>query len=232
MGGLVLAGLPSPALASPIRGGLDYFRTFPSSRHPFTENDILGGFFDTGSAPFIGTVILTGVPLDPAETGNASMIVSRLDTARFPHPFPSSDTVPIEIVALSLRSTSPITVRYIGRTELWDVTVTLSPAAQPPGSMTITHATNEGGTWIATLPVLARYTFIRQTDGRTVMFDEAREDLIAQGIPGVSWEHGAPRNLIISNRFCSSCQGDVGEAFTYLASSGTRLDLEPAFPSA
>jgi len=190
IGGLLIAGLPSPALASPIRGGLDYYRTFPSSRHGFTPNDIRSGFFDTGSAPFVGTVILTGVPLDPMETGSADTIVRRMETARFPHPFPSSDTVPIEMVALSLRSTSPITVTYIGRTKLWDMTVTLSPGAQLVGSMTITHATNDGGTWNATLPVLARYTFIRRTDGRTVMLDEGRDDLIAQGDPGVSWEHG------------------------------------------
>lgn len=228
----MIAGLPSSALASPIRGGLDYFRTFPSSRHSFMPNDIPGGFFDEGSAPFIGTVILTGVPLDPAETENASIVVSRLDTARFAHPFPSSDTVPIEIVALSLRSTSAITVTYIDRTESWDVTVALTPGTQPVGSMTIIHADNGGGTWNATLPVLARYTFIRRTDGRTVMLDETREDLIAQSSPGVSWEHGSPRNLIISNRFCSSCQGDLGEPFTYLAFTGTQLDLEPAFPSA
>lgn len=228
MGGLLLAGLPGPALASPIRGGLDHYRAFPGSLHSFTPNDIPSGFFDTGSAPFVGTVILTGMPLDPANTGSADTIVRRLETARFPHPFPSSDTVPIEIVALSLRSLSPITVTYAGgRTESWDVRVSLTSGAQPVGNMTITHTDNGGGKWEATLPVLARYTFIRRTDGRTVMLDETREDLIVQG---VSWEHGAPKNLIISNRFCSSCQGDVGEAFTYLASTGTRLDLEPAFP--
>ena len=83
MRGLLLAALPSPALAGPVQDGLDNFRTFPSSRHSFTPNDILSGFFDEGSAPFIGTVILTGVPLDRVETGSADTVVRRVETARF-----------------------------------------------------------------------------------------------------------------------------------------------------
>lgn len=227
MVGLLLAGLPSPALAGPVRGGLDYFRTFPNSGHSFSQDPIPADFFDPGSAPFVGGFFMTGVPLDPGGTGSADIIVRRVETARFSHPFPSSDTVPIEIVALSLRSTSPITVTYLTWTEMWDVTVTLPPGAQPQGSMSLTHVTNDFGTWDAILPVLARYTFTRRGDGAVRTLDASIGNLTAQN---VRWEHRVPKTIVASNRFCPSCQDGVGQPFIYASSTGTQLNLESAFP--
>jgi hypothetical protein len=77
-----------------------------------------------------------------------------------------SDLIPIELVALSLRSVAPITVQYPGRSELWDVQVCPSSSvAQPLGSMTIQHTHCDGGTFQANLPVVPRFVFTRVEDG-------------------------------------------------------------------
>jgi hypothetical protein len=135
----------------------------------FTAMPIPSDFFDPGSDPFTGDLTLQGSPLQttpPNVLGPTDVVVRRNLDAILPPP-PSSAVVPIEIVALSLVSSSPITVTYQGgmNPERWDVHVCLSVQQQQcVGSMTINRDCHEGGTFSATLPVLPLFTFVRQSD--------------------------------------------------------------------
>jgi len=233
MGGLLLAELPAPALAGPVPDNVDFFTTVPGIGSSFQNFSFPADFFGTGSLAFTATVVFTGVPLNPAES-SANVTVRRLDTAKFSHPFPSDATVGLRIEDMSLRNLSTITVRYSdGTTETWNLTVGRSSAPQPTGSMTITHSSNEGGNWTASLPVLPLYTFTRGTEVRVVDTADADSplpewNLSAQGIP---WEHQRPKTIFASNRFCPACFAGAAVHFNY-DSTNVQLRFEPAFPAA
>ena len=70
-------------------------------------------------------------------------------------------TVPIEIIALSLVSASPITVRTYGVDTFWDVFVTLQAVPQPVGTLTLSPLTTSGGVFSAQIPVLLDFTFVQ-----------------------------------------------------------------------
>jgi len=234
IGGFLIAGLPSPALAGPVPDNVDYYRTQPTGS--FQALTLPSDFFGCGSALFNKTVGLNGVPRSPAESTDT--IVRRLETARFSHPFPSDATVAIQIEALSLTSFAPFTVDCGGvPDQQWSFTVGLSSAIQPIGSMTITHSTNEGGTWSAILPVKPLFTFTRVDGGSVpIVVDTAVEGspiapwtLMASG---VNWTHRAPKTLVTSNRFCPSCDGGPFGVFFLFSSPSAQLNVEPAFPTA
>ena len=95
-----------------IPPGFDAFITHETTCVDFTDSPIPAGFFGPGSDPFGGTVCFGGEPLGPdpscpAGWDNADTIIERLGPAEFPF-IGASDTVPIEIVALSLQSANPI----------------------------------------------------------------------------------------------------------------------------
>lgn len=128
----------------------------------FTAFPIPPGFFAPGSDPFNGIVALGGSVLGP---GNADTSQRRLASATLPPPFPVMDTIPIELVQLSLVSVNPITVTYSGGfPETWNVKVcTLPPPA--PGSGTLRKTHPNGGTFDSVFPVQPRFTFTRISDG-------------------------------------------------------------------
>ena len=135
----------------------------------FTVMPLPPGFFGPGSDPFAGDVAFKGKPLSttpPGILGPSDAIVERKTLAPLPA-IGDSFTVPIEIIALSLTSISPITVTYNGGSnpELWDVDACLS-STQPQniGSMIIRRGCDAGGTFSATLPVTPKFIFIRQSD--------------------------------------------------------------------
>lgn len=71
---------------------------------------------------------------------------------------PSNNIVPIELVALSLVSSQPITLTYTGgqNPDFWDVRVRLSSSnLQPQGQITIQPGpcANGGGTFKSTRPL-------------------------------------------------------------------------------
>ncbi len=166
--GLVFAGAPASALT--IDAGIDVWETLPgTTSFDFNELPIPPDFFDPGSDPFVGRVNLQGQPLEsdsPTTSGNTDTIVRRLDPAVLPSPG-DSDTVPVELVALSLTSVQPITVTYGGTTpEQWDVFVGMTSApTRPQGQMTINLGPcGNGGTFEAVLPVQPRIVFFRPSD--------------------------------------------------------------------
>jgi hypothetical protein len=117
--GAFVAALAGPAVADAVLLGSDYLRTET------------GTFIDLGP---LGIVPLTGIPLPGL--ADADTIVRRLtDTTPFPGP---PDTIPIEIVALQLRSVQPV---ELAPASFFDVFVTLDPLAGPStGMMQIGHA--------------------------------------------------------------------------------------------
>ena len=207
---MILASVP--ASARPIKAGFDYFETQPGTYQDFSATPIPPDFFDPGSDPFDGTIDFLGEPLDPA-VSTADTIVERQADVRPRHPFPSFDTVPIEIVALSLVSASPITVTYSGGSpEQWNVKVELSKnASQAQGNMSIVKTTSRGGTFDSLLPVTPMLTFTRVGDGAVRVLDlgEIGLRLPFQAFQ-VPWTHSVPRDLYESRGFCPSCADGQG----------------------
>ena len=163
----------SAVLATDVLAGVDLWETRPPNDATYefgggTEcSPIPASFFDPGSDPFDGVVSFQGQPLQtspPGTLGSTHMIVERLTDAELPS-CPSSDTVDIEIVALNLVSTEPITVTYGGMQdpELWDVHMCLSSEedSQQTGSMTIYQKCAAGGTFTAELPVTPKFVFTK-----------------------------------------------------------------------
>ena len=102
---VVTWGCVAKADAASVLLGSDYLTTLP------------GTFFDF---PGIGVVPLEGRPIGP---GNTDTIVQRQEDANLPG-MGSSDTIPIEMVALSLQSTAPVNIGG----SFFDVFVELTPA--------------------------------------------------------------------------------------------------------
>lgn len=124
---------------------------------------IPAGFFGPGSLPFQGLVawVYDSQGEIQPQVGNSSVITRRpRDPVQPADAVGTMGTVPIEIVALSLRSIEPIVVNYSdGHQQLWDVQAGTSWVTPPPGSMTAEKTHLNGGTWDAVLPVQARFTF-------------------------------------------------------------------------
>ena len=116
---LVLSGflVAAPAAAQIVSAGYAYWQTLPptpaknvGSVLNLDGHPIPADFFGPGSDELFGEVNLQGVPLNTynGDLGPTDTIVSRpLDTVPLTSGVP--DTIPIEIVALSLVSASPVT---------------------------------------------------------------------------------------------------------------------------
>jgi len=196
IGALLLLTAPLAAPASPatalleVPSGHDLFATDPTTT--VANVQLPAGFFGPGSDPFNGDVMFAGEPLQTFgghDVGDASTVVQRAEPAE---PMPT-DTVPIEIVALSLISVEPITVTYGGANpEDWDVQVGLSSSGPSEGQVVITQTSPQGGTFEAQLQVVPLFTFTRLSDGSTRTLDGAELppggfNLTAGGVP---WRAG------------------------------------------
>jgi hypothetical protein len=89
--------------------------------------------------PNIGNVLLMGVPVGPF---NTDTIVQRKQGIS-PLNVGDTDTIPIELVALSLTSVHPIQIA----SSFFDVFVTLEPNTISSGQMTVNHENSGGGTF-------------------------------------------------------------------------------------
>jgi hypothetical protein len=177
---LLAGAAAAPLQAQDVLPGIDVWTTpgGGTSFDDFAANPIPADFFDPGSEPFLGIVLFSGQPLPDLGPPSApslfptDTVVERLAPAAMPGPA----TIPIEIVALSLVSSQPITVTYNGgqNPELWDVQACLSSLApQPQGSMTIARTCPGGGTFRSTLPVVPKLVFTRQSDLQVRVLDPA-----------------------------------------------------------
>ena len=154
-----------------VQSGSDAWTTPPGhSSQDFSGNPIPAGFFGPGSEPFGGEIPFVGVPIDPALLGSIDTLVNRLQDANLTGPG-SSATVDIQIVALNLVSSDPITVVTNGNPTLWDVQVTLGNCPQGIGSMTITQNDVHGGNFDSVLPVTPLFVFTPVGGGSPVQLN-------------------------------------------------------------
>jgi hypothetical protein len=153
-------------------------------------NPIPAGFFGLGSDAFAGVVCLRGESLQIPEFGPADTLIERSADPfdRCSLPSPTTATVDIEIVALNLVSTAPITVTYGGGpSEQWDVSVDLSPAGPipgtPPSTLTALKTHCNGGTYTSVLYVQPRFTFKKVGDpGAPVVLDTGQFGMQAPAV--------------------------------------------------
>ncbi len=152
-------------------------------------------FFGTGSdaygSPIAQEVCLRGEPLGQTPYGYyevADTLIRRElllgdPFDRCESPSGESRTVDIEIVALNLKSSAPITVTYNGgqNPEQWDVAVDLSEVAPAYQSTLTAYKTHcNGGTYDTELYVQARFTFTKVSDpGEVRYLDTGLEGLDA-----------------------------------------------------
>jgi hypothetical protein len=239
LGVLLLSG--SPAYADDIAPGHDLLNVLPGSSHTFAgPYEVPLDFFAPGSDPFTGTIALQPAPLGPLPTcpetfSNVGVVVRRPTVAQLPAP-PSTVTIPIELVALSLVSVNPITVTYSGgqTPEPWNVRMNLSNIVPPQGGgATIQHGQSNGGTFTAQFPVVARFEFTkvqpqpeppRVLDMGTIpsFFDV----FVEVDIP---WSHTGPSSLLPSS-CASNIRPTVANGTTLapalLAGSNTALRVQ------
>ena len=167
--GVVLC-VAAPVGAQEVIAGLDFLATQAGSQTFGGPYAIPPDFFAPGSEPFTGTIAYYGEPLGsfpgcPGPIDPTDTIVRRLSNAVFP----GGETIPIELVQLSLVSVNPITVTYSGGPpELWDVRVTL-PTPQP-GTMTIAKTHPNGGVFSAQFNVRPVFIFTRVSDSSVRQF--------------------------------------------------------------
>lgn len=149
-----------------VDAGIDLFTTPAGGAtfQDFAADPIPPDFFGPGSDPFTNRIVFQGQPLSttpPEAIFPTDTIVERQSRAELQPG--RTDTVPIEIVALSLVSVQPITVTHNGgqNPQLWNVQVCLSSVStQAQGTMTITADNcGFGGTFTATLPVRPKFIF-------------------------------------------------------------------------
>jgi len=170
--------LPAAGLATDVQPGIDPVEHVPPSWWDFGPTPLPADYFGPGSDPFDG-----GVPADasaipswpgcPGDLGNTSMLIQRLNIAALSG-VPSSAVIDVEIVALSLVSTDPITVTYGGiNPEQWDVEITLSLVIPSSGTMTIRKEHPNGGTFDAAITVQPYFTFTRVSDSTVRTLDGA-----------------------------------------------------------
>ena len=219
-GALLLVGLAlfHPGLASgqDVLAGVDIFETDPNTTfQDFNGMPIPADFFGPGSDPFVGVVQLRGEPLvtHPRcpldDLSNADTLVERLGDAVLP-PEPSFDTIPIEIVELSLVSIEPITVTYGGTNdELWDLEVDLSPSVPSQGTMTIRKEHPNGGTFDSDFQVVPQFIFTKVSNPTEVRVLDT--GLFGGGVqfftPGIPWVYHDPPAGSCTSNFCANPGG-------------------------
>jgi hypothetical protein len=169
----LIAAAPCAALG-PVGPGFDLWQTMPG-----TAVDLTGmpGLMSNPIVP------LTGVPLPGL--GNTDTIVERLAGG---DPTLGPIMVPIELVALNLRSISPITVSG-SNYDLKVISGTMmGEPPNPLGTITIAHEFLNGGTWTSTLPVNAKLTFT-EVGNPSNTFDAPAPVVFDNPIGQTLWSH-------------------------------------------
>ncbi len=161
-----LAFAPRTEAASPdpfVPPGNDCFVTpCGGTQVNFCGFPLPADFFAPGSEPFQGEVRLMGADPTLPDT-----VVRRTQSMTLLLDSPP-ETIPIELVQLSLVSCNPITVRINNQDTLWNVGVDLSPRPAPPGTMTVRKTHANGGTFTSDFYVQPRFTFTLVSDPNQV----------------------------------------------------------------
>ena len=162
---LLLAPCAREAAAQNVLKGSDLFVTLNDGQTTFTFGNIPAGLFGPGSGAVVGfTIPLRGVPLGSPAANGADTIIERLQDAVLSG-CPSTDTVDVQIRALSLQSTGPpIVIPFSGgaTSSSYRAAICLSSVQpQPLGSMQITRDRLKGGTFLSTIPVTVKVIFTK-----------------------------------------------------------------------
>ena len=188
----------APARADNVLAGVDLYQVLPTSTQSFTgPYEIPADFFAPGSLPFTSAVFMESPPI--GEIPSCSLLPAVPVTAirrTADAVFPGGETVPIELIQLSLVSVNPIMVIYDGGgIEQWKIDMTILPV--PSGDMTIQHPAAAGGVFTAQFLVRPRFTFTR-TDGPAPI--RLFEPDVGAGepwvIPSTPWVHAPPAGAI------------------------------------
>lgn len=153
--------------AQSVPAGSDFWVT--DSRNTYDTLNLPAGYFGSGSRAYSGTVYFAG---DPSSGNGFDTKINRSQAVDLSG---GSGTTGLVVEELRMKSVSPITVTYDdGRSEQWDVYVTLSSEQRSTGSMTISGDAS-GGSYSSTLNIIPRFNFVRATGlgevsekGRTV----------------------------------------------------------------
>ena len=185
-------------------------------------------FFGPGSDPFSDTVCLEGVPLGPTTFGDFGSADTLIERMRDPFdrcdlPSDTLVTVPIEIVALSLKSVSSITVTFNGGQdpEQWDVAVDLSTFTPVAGELTAIKTHCNGGTYTSVLNVQPRFTFTRTVSpSGALVLDTGLEGIdpvtLVQDIP-MPWVSDVDPLLGATTDLCSDFHAGIQDLNTTTA---------------
>ncbi|MBE0663280.1 MAG: T9SS type A sorting domain-containing protein [Bacteroidales bacterium] len=132
-------------------------------------------FFNPGSEPFIGEIKLKGANSNGLQEPSHDVLIERLSEVEFTYPYPSTATIPIEIVELQLVSTQPIQVTYGGSwtvDSFFDVYYSLSSPV--PGTAEITKENLHGGSYTMEFSLHPLILFVNTVNpDHVVVFDPA-----------------------------------------------------------
>jgi hypothetical protein len=166
----VLLALPAMAAPPVIVHGTDIFTTSGGTKVDFASTPLPADFFCAGSAPFAGTIQLTGVPVTTVPegiAGSTDTIVERLRDGVFDAT--GTAVIPIVIRALRLQSSNLFTVYCPGEGDTtWRVDTCLC-GLQPQTQITakIDPACGTCGVFNGFLRVNACLRFTRTDTGAT-----------------------------------------------------------------
>ncbi len=135
-------------------------------------------FFGPGSDPFDGIIALQGGSSGGSQSPETDVLVSRL-TELAPVTPPSTETVDIEIVALNLKSTTPIAVSWAtgGPDSFFDVFVEIDFENPSTGTSDITQADEFGGEFTYDTKLYPTFTFVDQLTGDEFIFSPGVDGL-------------------------------------------------------
>jgi hypothetical protein len=160
------------AHADGIALGTDYFQTGPGTVFNFNGT----------------SVALTGNPIGP---GNTDTIVQRTEDGVF------GSTIPLKLVALSLKSTAPVNIGG----SFFDVFVDLDPGVQSTGSMVV-NGNLSGGTFNSFFDVFFD-VFVRPAGSNLPLTMVAGPTPLILGQTGAQWSPTAPAGaVIVTGRDC------------------------------
>jgi len=133
---LAFVALPALAFDPVIEHGSDIWQTRPdgTTMITFDKDPLPVDFFCTGSQPFLGRVVMHGVPLatlPEGALGQTDTIVQRLDNAVFDES--GVATTRIQITAIHLQSVQPVRTAC----GAFQLDMTLTEGEQPVGEMRI-----------------------------------------------------------------------------------------------
>ena len=199
----------------------DYWTTEPSteSTQDFSSSPVPAGFFDFHGKRcegFDGAADLGSLPVSEDTLGAADTMVDRSgDPVLVSDPVGTVGTVEVEIVALNLRSTEPITVMCDGEPTLWNMRATLSDTPAPKGTLTATKEHDNGGTAQTVLNVMLRLIFTNAADPTVErVLDYGEEGMgPVEFHATIPWVHAIdPSNPVPGTTFVLGVMGGPGGA--------------------